>query len=138
MNEGRAKAQIQRHEGLRLKPYIDTAGKVTIGFGRNISDVGISRGEAQVMFDNDFYNAVLTAKTIVGPFDVLDDARQEVLVNMAFNLGNKLAEFHTLMACLDAKDFAGAAKAMKWSAWFGQVGNRGAELVAQMETGIAK
>ena len=35
-------AMLQRHEGLRLKPYKCTAGKVSIGYGRNLEDVGIS------------------------------------------------------------------------------------------------
>jgi hypothetical protein len=32
----RIKAQLIRHEGLRLKPYRCTAGKLTIGIGRNL------------------------------------------------------------------------------------------------------
>ncbi len=31
----RIKAQLVRHEGLRLKPYRCTAGKLTIGFDHN-------------------------------------------------------------------------------------------------------
>jgi len=30
--------QLTRHEGLRLKPYVDTVGKLTIGCGRNLDD----------------------------------------------------------------------------------------------------
>ena len=32
----RIKKQLVRHEGLRLKPYRCTAGKLTIGYGRNL------------------------------------------------------------------------------------------------------
>ena len=32
----RMKEQLLRHEGLRLKPYRCTAGKLTIGIGRNL------------------------------------------------------------------------------------------------------
>ena len=38
--------QLILHEGLRLKPYRDTVGKLTIGVGRNLDDVGITRAEA--------------------------------------------------------------------------------------------
>ncbi|MCP4280350.1 MAG: lysozyme, partial [Alteromonas sp.] len=31
---------IAQHEGLRLKPYKCTAGKITIGYGRNLDDNG--------------------------------------------------------------------------------------------------
>ncbi len=34
----RIKAQLVRHEGLRLKPHRCTAGKLTIGIGRNLDD----------------------------------------------------------------------------------------------------
>jgi len=37
---------LVHHEGLRLKPYLDTSGKWTIGVGRNLSDSGISEEEA--------------------------------------------------------------------------------------------
>ena len=40
---------LARHEGLQLKPYLDTVGKLTIGYGRNLDDVGISKGEALAM-----------------------------------------------------------------------------------------
>ncbi len=38
----RIKAQLVRHEGLKLKPYRCTAGKLTIGIGRNLDNCGIS------------------------------------------------------------------------------------------------
>ena len=48
-----AKAQLVRHEGLRLKPYRCTAGKLTIGVGRNLEDKGISQQEAYELLEND-------------------------------------------------------------------------------------
>ena len=57
-------------EGLRLKPYRCSAGKLTIGYGRNLEDVGIDEKEASMMFERDWaqaeaYTRVLlhTAKT---------------------------------------------------------------------------
>jgi len=48
------RSQIERHEGLRLKPYLDTATppRLTIGYGRNLDDVGITREEADYMLAN--------------------------------------------------------------------------------------
>ena len=43
----RIKEQLVRHEGLRLKPYRSSAGKLTIGIGRNLDDRGIRQKEAQ-------------------------------------------------------------------------------------------
>jgi lysozyme len=49
----RIKEQLVRHEGLRLKPYRCTAGKLTIGVGRNLEDKGISQQEAYELLEND-------------------------------------------------------------------------------------
>lgn len=47
------KDMLIRHEGLKLKPYRDTVGKLTIGAGRNLNDLGISEREAMFLLDND-------------------------------------------------------------------------------------
>ena len=52
----RIKEQLVRHEGLRLKPYRCTVGKLTIGIGRNLDDCWISQSEAYVMLINDIMN----------------------------------------------------------------------------------
>ena len=38
--------QIKKHEGLELKVYTCTAGRLTIGYGRNLEDRGITEEEA--------------------------------------------------------------------------------------------
>ena len=38
---------IKEDEGCRLKPYTDTTGHITIGYGRNLSACGISKEEAE-------------------------------------------------------------------------------------------
>ena len=50
-------ALIAKHEGLRLKPYKDSVGKLTIGYGRNLDDVGISQEEAEILFSADVAQA---------------------------------------------------------------------------------
>lgn len=49
----RLKQDLVRDEGKRLKPYKDTVGKLTIGVGRNLDDVGISESEAMALLDSD-------------------------------------------------------------------------------------
>ena len=44
---------LKSQEGLRCKPYKCTSGKLTIGYGRNLEDVGISQKEAEYLFEND-------------------------------------------------------------------------------------
>ncbi len=58
---------------------------------------------------------------------------QEVLLNMAFNLGVEgLLGFRQTLALLAARDYAGAAQSMLASRWAGQVGQRAARLAAQV------
>jgi GH24 family phage-related lysozyme (muramidase) len=49
---------IKQQEGCRLKPYTDTTGHITIGYGRNLTDCGISQDEADLMLANDSYNSI--------------------------------------------------------------------------------
>ena len=51
--------QLMRHEGFRTKPYRCSAGKLTIGYGRNLDDKGITKAEAFMMLKNDIEEAYL-------------------------------------------------------------------------------
>ena len=82
----KAEEQLKRHEGYRDKPYRCTAGKLTIGFGRNLTDNGISRKEAEIMLRDDVIECVKDLEIIFTqkgfksfPFEV-----QQVLINMRY------------------------------------------------------
>jgi hypothetical protein len=49
---------LSRFEGLRLKPYRDTVGKLTIGFGRNLEEKGISQLEAEFLLYQDIEQSI--------------------------------------------------------------------------------
>jgi len=78
--------QLTRHEGLRLKPYADTVGKLTIGVGRNLDDVGITEDEALMMLENDIKIARDELLSHFPAFNSLHDARLDCLINMVFNM----------------------------------------------------
>jgi len=126
--------QLKRHEGLRLKPYRCTAGKLTIGYGRNIEDKGISEGEAESMLWADVAEVRrLLEKQPVYPN--LDEIRKSVLVNMGFMGVSKLMQFKRMWEALAYGDFDKAAEEMLDSKWAKQVGARATELAEQMKTG---
>lgn len=128
--------QLQRDEGFRGKPYRDTVGKVTIGFGRNLDDVGISADEASLMLANDIRIATMRLQSRFAWVSSLDDARRGVLINMAFNMGiDGLATFTTMLLYVQTGDYASASQAMLRSKWAGQVGDRAVRLSKQMATG---
>jgi len=128
---------LERDEGLRLKPYADTVGKLTIGVGRNLDDVGISEVEARMMLQEDIRRATRGLDSRLPWWRSLCDERQDVLVNMAFNLGlSRLLGFKGTLAKMQAKDWAGAAAEMLDSAWAKQVGGRARRLSEQMRRGV--
>ena len=131
-------AQLKRHEGFRSKPYQCSANKTTIGYGRNLQDVGITEGEAVSLLNNDIQIATVAAETFVGKecWTGLSDTRKCVLINMVFNLGlPRLMYFHKFRAALLTPDFVLAAREMLDSKWATQVGDRAQELAKQMNTG---
>lgn len=131
-----ARRLISDHEGLVLHPYKDTVGKVSIGYGRNLDDRGISRLEAEVLRESDLAEAYRIARRQARRFSQMNPARQAVLVDMAFNLGEpRLSGFKKMFAALERLDYATAAAEMRDSRWYGQVGRRGKRLVKIMETG---
>lgn len=129
--------QLRRDEGVRLKPYRDTVGKLTIGIGRNLDDVGISEAEANYLLGNDVAKATSGVRQKLPWVDSLDDARMGVLVNMAFNMGvDGLMKFPGMLGKLQRGLYDEAAAEMVDSAWYHQVGDRAARLVKQMQTGV--
>jgi len=127
---------VSQHEGLRLKPYRDSVGIWTIGYGRNLQDVGIRQDEARLMLENDLTVAMNDARFLFDDFAALTPNRQRVLVDMAFNLGRtRLAGFKAMWAALERGDYHAAAAEMKDSRWARQVGNRADRLARMMKEG---
>lgn len=136
-DRGVLQQQLLRDEGLRLKVYVDTVGKRTIGVGRNLDDVGITNSEALLLLDHDIDRAEQACVSVFPWFGDLDPVRQRVLINMTFNLGiGSLQTFtHTLEAVKDGR-YKTAALAMVNSKWAQQVGARAVRLASMMESGV--
>lgn len=132
---GPAAELIKKHEGLRLKPYVCSAGKLTIGYGRNLEDNGITLSEAEQMLSNDIQHCY--AACVKFPFwNKLNEARQAVLLDMCFNLGiTRMKTFKKMLAALEVGAYHRAAKEMLDSAWAMQVKTRATELSEIMKTG---
>jgi len=133
----RIKEQLLRHEGLRLKPYRCTAGKLTIGICRNLDDCGISQTEAYMLLENDLQNCEKQLlDEIPDIYNGLDEVRKSALLNMCFNLGiGGLLGFNNTLAFIAAGDWERAANSMLASKWAKQVGRRAIELSELMRKG---
>lgn len=132
---GKAAQLIKKHEGLRLKPYKCTAGKLTIGYGRNLDDNGITGSEAEALLYNDIQNCY--AECVKFPFwNTLNEARQTVLLDMCYNLGiSRLKGFKKMLAALGRGEYETASKEMLDSKWAFDVKKRATELAEIMKTG---
>lgn len=128
--------QLKRHEGLRLKPYRCTAGKLTIGYGRNLDDKGISEYEAELMLASDIHEVQDALTKRLPVYILLDPVRKDVLANMAFNLGVAgLLKFKNMITALESGDYDAASRHMLDSRWAKQVGSRAGELARQLRKG---
>lgn len=140
MNREELSKQLVIDEGLRMKPYRCTAGKTSIGVGRNLDDVGISKAEAMMLLSADIDRSVADLDRCLPWWSAMSDRRQQALVNMCFNMGignstKGLLSFRNTLSSMERKDYKAAAKGMRDSAWFKQVGARAERLAKMMEEG---
>ncbi len=137
MNIEKFKSQLLLHEDLRLKPYVDTVGKLTIGVGRNLTDVGITREEALYFLGHDIVKVSSQLDEVLPWWRQMSEVRQRVLADMCFNMGiTRLLKFTNTLAAMRRGDYTAAAAGMKDSRWYTQVGTRSRRLVKMMLTGI--
>ena len=129
--------RLIKHEGLRLKPYRCTVGKLTIGVGRNLDDRGISEEEAMMMLQNDILACRKECYSSFFWFGEMDEARQEVILEMCFNLGiARLKGFKKMLKACELKNYTLASQEMLTSLWARQVGQRAKTLAKIMEKGV--
>lgn len=136
MDKFKLKTMLVRHEGIRLNPYKDTVGKLTIGIGRNLDDTGISENEAYYLLSNDIDRAVVNLREIFKSFDTFTDDRQIALVDMMLNLGKGgFCGFRNMINAIDNEDWNTASLEALDSKWANQVGNRAKEIVLLLRVG---
>lgn len=135
-------AELSRDQGRLNRLYTDTVGKITAGVGRNLTDVGFSEDEVELMLKNDIQRTQRALDKNLPWWKSLDPVRQRVLLNMAFNMGAEapgqgLLGFKNTLRAMEMGDYAAAAEGMLASKWATQVGARAVLLAAMMLSGKA-
>jgi lysozyme len=118
---------IKGYEGFRSKPYRCSAGKLTIGYGRNLDDVGIYKEEASELLENDISDARLDIMDIFGLefWRSLSENRNHALTDLMFNLGKpKFLTFKKMIQAIKDEDWDRAADELLESKYANQVGQR--------------
>ena len=126
--------ELKRDEGLRLKPYYDTMGVLTIGYGRSL-EKGITEAEATYLLSNDIQSAIEDAGKFEW-FEGLSPVRKHVILNMIFNLGlGRFKTFKKMIRAIEISYFKRAALELLDSRYANQVGNRAIRLSKMLENG---
>jgi lysozyme len=136
-------------EGLRLQVYDDATGRPivagshvignpTIGYGCMLSvPGGITEAEADSLLAARIAAARADAARL-GVFKELNPARQDVIVEMIYQMGfSRVLQFTHMLAHLRSHEYSEAAAEMLNSAWARQTPARARELANVMETGQA-
>lgn len=126
------------HEGLKHYVYIDTMGISTIGIGRNVSSSGpgLSTDECLYLLRNDIYRCDHLLQSYTW-YKALDHVRQEVLIEMVFNIGLAgLLQFKRTLSAIETKQYDQAADDILQSKWAKQVGSeRACNIAKRLRTG---
>lgn len=133
-------AALQSDEGFRSCAYQDSEGYWTIGYGICI-DIriggGITQQEALYLLQNRVIALLPQLSGKIPNWDQLNDVRQNVLINMAFQMGlPKLMKFVEMLTALQAGDYVEAANQMLNSEWATEAPARAQKLSNQMRQGI--
>jgi len=115
--------------GYRLK------GHPTIGIGRALDVHGISGSESVYLAKNDIQRVELDLASRLPSWSALDDPRQRVIANIAFNAGVEGAlQFRNMLAAIATGDYHLAAVHLQDSKLNGQAAARVARLVALLQS----
>lgn len=130
------KEMLRIHEGVEKFAYKCSAGKITVGVGRNIdpdNGLGLSDDEIDYLLANDIQRVAIELQKNVPAYDSLSDVRKSVLIDMCFNLGiTRFMQFKNFLAAVESGEFVTASAEMLDSRWANQVGQRAQRLSKMM------
>lgn len=126
----------KKFEGLSLKAYRCPAGVLTIGFGRNIQENGISKEEAELLLRNDLNRVWQEALTLFPEMESWTPNRRLAIIDMMFNLGlTKFRKFVNTIKYIKSGNWDLAAQNASKSLWYTQVGKRSKQIVKMIKEG---
>jgi lysozyme len=146
--------EISSDEGKILHAYLCTELHATVGIGHKILDTDpekeleiygvnweevpddqcITEDRCYILFQEDVQIAIGGCMNIYSNWDELPQEMQHVLVNMAFQMGQRgLSNFKNMKAAIEEQDFAKTAVEMMDSRWASQTPERAERLKLRVE-----
>jgi lysozyme len=126
---------LKRDEGFEPRVYACSANKQTVGYGWNLEDNDMPERIAEELLKHAVMEKIAQLSNHQW-FCRLNDNRQLVIANMAFNIGvNGVLKFKNMISAIRVNAYDLAADAMIDSKWYRQVGGRAERLVIAMREG---
>ena len=135
MDINKLREQLKIDEGVKYEVYDDHLGYKTFGIGHLVkatdeeygASVGTPVSEERVnsVFNKDVETYIDESKKVFGNLEDMSQEAQQVIVNMAFNMGApRLSKFLKFIKAINDEDWATASVEMLDSRWASQVGIR--------------
>jgi len=135
--------QIKKDEGFRRFAYKCPAGKLTIGYGRNIDEnggKGITRQEGWVLLSGDLADCESDLPNVIHAeaLQAMGQVRRNVLMGMRYNLGPAgFRSFQRMIAAVNRKQWSIAANEIIDSKAAGQNPARYYRFAEEMRLGVS-
>lgn len=160
VNRDRMAEQLILHEGLRLKPYRCSEDYLTVLVGFNVdargwdelsrilgrevnADTSFTRSDALTQLATDIDRFERAVIVHFPEYQDLNEVRQRVVLDMAFNLGFRALSFKATIAAMKVRNLSKAVREMYKSKWARQVDDgeggkfgRADRLAQMMLTGV--
>ena len=110
-------SRLKQEEGFRPKPYRDSRGILTIGYGTNIQ-AGITRVEGEWLLRERLITHEKELASAWPSYYAMPDNIKAALLDMTYQLGvHGVLEFHHMLEALIQENYSGAIEAAKDSDW---------------------
>ena len=135
---------LELNEGNENTPYQDTLGNWTVGIGHYIGKTlperfknadgtpkTLTDNQVKILFEKDYKEHKEDAARLP-MYSQLDNKGKQALIDLTFNMGNEVFnenKWPKFFAALQNKDLKTAAKELKNSKWYDQVGDRAPRVI---------
>ena len=127
--------RLKAYEGFRERPYRDTKGKLTVGWG-HLLERPYTAAECERLLSADIGRASSDAASLPTTGARLDAVRHDVLAEMCFQLGRRgVLRFERMLAAVRASDWETAAAEILDSQVAREQPRRWGSLADRMRTG---
>lgn len=108
---------VKKHEGFRPRVYLDHLGNPTIGYGTRVNEIELDEQTAEMWLLNELLEKRERLCSVMG-FEVLSEVRQDVILEMAYQMGvGGVLRFKRMWAAIHAGRWDEAADEMLDSRW---------------------